>query len=147
MAGSAYNIVPDEATISGTIRHLDRTVSEQIAARIRAIATGIAAAFAVDVEVDVRNVFDVLVNNDTLIDDYLAAARDVVGEANTYVKTEPVMGSEDFADMLKVTPGVYCTIGHAGSVPLHNPGFILDDGILPVGASLYARIVERRLAA
>jgi hippurate hydrolase len=146
-AGSAYNIVPDEATIAGTIRYLDREVSEQIEARIRAIAAGIAGAFAVEVDVDVRNVFDVLVNSDTLIDDYLAAARDVVGEASVYVKSDPVMGSEDFSDMLKVTPGAYCTIGHAGSVPLHNPGYILDDGILPVGASLYARIVERRLAA
>jgi hippurate hydrolase len=125
IAGSAYNIVPDEATIAGTIRYIDGKVSEQIAARIRAIAAGIASAFAVEVDV----------------------ARDVVGEQQVYVKTEPVMDSEDFADMLKVTPGVYCTIGHAGSVPLHNPGFILDDGILPVGASLYARIVERRLAA
>jgi hippurate hydrolase len=57
------------------------------------------------------------------------------------------MGSEDFADMLHKVPGVYCTVGHAGSVPVHNPGFVLDDGILPVGASLLARIVERRLAA
>jgi hypothetical protein len=40
----------------------------------------------------------------------------------------------------------YCTIGHAGSVPVHNPGFVLDDGILTVGASLLARIAERRLS-
>ncbi len=63
-----------------------------------------------------------------------------------YLKTQPVMGSEDFADMLHATPGVYCTIGHGGSVPVHNSGFALDDGILPVGASLLARIVEKRLA-
>ena len=60
---------------------------------------------------------------------------------------EPVMGSEDFADMLFKVPGVYCTVGHAGSIPPHNPGYVLDDGILPVGASLLARIVEKRLAA
>jgi hippurate hydrolase len=146
-AGSAYNIVPDQATLAGTVRYLDREVSDQIQARIRAIGAGIAAAFAVDVEVEFRNVFDVLVNTDALVEGYLAAARDVVGDDEVYVKSEPVMGSEDFADMLEVTPGVYCTIGHAGSVPLHNPGFVLDDGILTVGASLYARIVERRLAA
>jgi hippurate hydrolase len=145
-AGSAYNIVPDEATLAGTVRYLDRKVSDQVQARMREVAAGIAAAFAVEVEVDFRNVFDVLVNTDALIEGYLAAARDVVGDADVYVKSEPVMGSEDFADMLEVTPGVYCTIGHAASVPLHNPGFLLDDGILPVGASLYARIVERRLA-
>ena len=131
-AGSAYNVVPDEATLAGTVRYLDRKVSDQIQARMREVAAGIAAAFSVEVEVDFRNVFDVLVNTDALIDGYLAAARDVVGDDDVYVKTEPVMGSEDFADMLEATPGVYCTIGHAASVPLHNPGFVLDDGI-PAG--------------
>lgn len=47
--------------------------------------------------------------------------------------------------MLKVVPGAYCRVGHAGSIPLHNPAFVLDDAILPVGASIYARIVETRL--
>ena len=91
--------------------------------------------------------FDVLVNTEDLVEGYLAAARDIVGPDQVYRKTEPVMGREDYTDMLHATPGVYCTIGHAGSVPVHNPGFVLDDGILPVGASLLARIVERRLPA
>ena len=47
--------------------------------------------------------------------------------------------------MLKIVPGAYCWVGHAGNVPLHNPGFVLDDAILPVGASIYARIIEARL--
>jgi amidohydrolase len=145
-AGSAYNVVPDEAALAGTVRYLDRKVSAQIEERMRGIAAGIAAGFSVEVEVDFRNVFDVLYNTDALVEGYLAAARDVVGEENVYVKSEPVMGSEDFADMLEVTPGAYCTIGHAGTVPLHNPGFVLDDGILTIGASVYARIVERQLA-
>jgi len=42
-------------------------------------------------------------------------------------------------------PGAYFWLGHEGSVPLHNPGFILDDGILPVGASLFSRIIEQRM--
>ena len=57
----------------------------------------------------------------------------------------PFTGSEDFADMLQQVPGAYGNLGHAGTVPLHNPGFVLDEGILPVGASIYARLIERRL--
>ena len=57
----------------------------------------------------------------------------------------PMTGSEDFADMLQVVPGAYLRLGHAGTVPLHNPGFVLDPDCLPVGASILARIVERRL--
>ena len=56
-----------------------------------------------------------------------------------------VTGSEDFADMLAVVPGAYCRIGHKGSVPLHNPGFVVDDDMLPVGASIMARLIETRL--
>ena len=67
-----------------------------------------------------------------------------VGEVQPH---DAVMGSEDFADMLAVVPGAYCTIGHAGDVPLHNPAFVLDDDILPVGAALMARMVEMRGAA
>lgn len=143
-SGTAYNVVPEEAVVSGTVRFMDRDVNELVRARMRSIAAGIAASFEVEIEVDIRNVFDVLINTEELVEGYLAAARDVVGDENVYVKTQPVMGSEDFADMLHACPGVYCTVGHAGNVPVHNPGFVLDDGILPVGASLFARIVERR---
>lgn len=146
-AGSAYNVVPEEATISGTVRYLDKQVNEQIRERMRTIAAGIAATFDVEIETDIRNIFDVLSNTEDLIEGFAEAARDIVGNDNVYIKDEPVMGSEDFADMLHKVPGVYCTLSHAGAVQLHNPAFQLDDGILPVGASLLARVVEKRLAA
>ena len=72
-------------------------------------------------------------------------ARDVVGARNVSTTPNPKTGSEDFADMLRAVPGAYFWLGHAGSAPVHNPGFTLDDGILPVGASLFARIVEARM--
>ena len=53
--------------------------------------------------------------------------------------------SLDFADMLKIVPGAYCIVGHAGTVALHNPAFKLDPEILPIGASVMARMVEKRL--
>ena len=49
--------------------------------------------------------------------------------------------------MLQAVPGAYFWIGHDGSVPVHNPGFVLDDKILPIGASMFARIIETRLPA
>ena len=47
--------------------------------------------------------------------------------------------------MLKVVPGAYCRVGHGGTIPLHNPSFVLDPEVLPIGASIMARIVERRI--
>ena len=49
--------------------------------------------------------------------------------------------------MLQAVPGAYFWVGHDGSVPVHNPGYILDDKILPIGASMFARIIETRLPA
>jgi len=74
-------------------------------------------------------------------------AKTVVGASNVKTRAQPKMGSEDFADMLQAVPGAYFWLGHDGSVPVHNPAFTLDDKILPVGASMFARIIEARLPA
>jgi hippurate hydrolase len=57
------------------------------------------------------------------------------------------MGSEDFADMLHAVPGAYAWLGQTPGAALHNAGYNFDDEIIPLGASLLARIVERRSAA
>ena len=144
-SGSAYNVVPETATLAGTIRYFKDEVFEVASARMRDLCAGFGAAYGVDIKVDLRNVFDVLVNDSDLSDAYMEAAADIVGAESINAEDEPATGSEDFADMLKVVPGAYCRVGHADTVPLHNPGFVLDPAILPVGASIMARIVERRL--
>ena len=144
-AGAAYNVVPDTAMLAGTIRYFKDEVYETAAGRMKDICDGIAKGFDVEVTCDLRNVFDVLVNDPDLSDAYLDAAADIVGKDNVSEKIDPATGSEDFADMLKVVPGAYCIVGHSGTLPLHNPGFFLDPEILPVGASVMARMLERRL--
>lgn len=146
-SGSAYNVIPEEATLAGTIRFFDDAVGELVRARLRTIAAGIAESFEVRIEVDIRDIFSVLENHPAETAALADAAREIVGDANVLTDPRPTMGSEDFADMLHAVPGAYCWVGHAGTVALHNPSFILDDGILPVGASLLARVVERRLQA
>jgi len=144
-SGVAYNVVPDTATLAGTVRYFNDEMYTLAAARMQSICDGMAAMHAVEITLDLRNVFDVLINDDALSDAYMQAAGDIVGLENLDPNTPPVTGSEDFADMLKVVPGAYCTVGHAGTMPLHNPEYVLDPSILPVGASIMARIVERRL--
>ncbi len=146
-AGSAYNVVPDTATLAGTIRYFKDEVIALAEKRMRELCAGFATAYDVEIHLDLRNIFDVLVNDAALSDAYLEAAEDIVGAENIRGTDEPATGSEDFADMLKVVPGAYCRIGHSGTTGLHNPSFFLDPDVLPVGASVMARIVERRLAA
>ncbi|MHA7884723.1 amidohydrolase, partial [Nitratireductor rhodophyticola] len=144
-SGSAYNVVPDRAVISGTIRYFSDEVRDLIHDRVAKLCAGFAASYEVEIVPDLRPVFDVLMNDADLSEAYREAAAEIVGEENATITKELVTGSEDFADMLKAVPGAYCTLGHKGSIPVHNPGFILDDDMLPVGASIMARIVEKRL--
>ncbi|MEQ6202059.1 M20 aminoacylase family protein [Sulfitobacter sp. HNIBRBA2951] len=144
-AGAAYNVVPEVATLAGTIRYFKDEVYDLAASRMQAICDGFAVAHDVKIDLALRNVFDVLINDADLSDAYMEAAAEIVGADNITLRTDPATGSEDFADMLKVVPGAYCIVGHGGTVPLHNPSFTLDPGILPIGASVMARMVEKRL--
>ncbi|MDB5625889.1 MAG: Peptidase amidohydrolase [Tardiphaga sp.] len=144
-AGSAHNVIPNEAVLSGTVRAFDDKVRTLIRERMRALATGMAIAFDCEIHVDIRDIFSVLVNQEEQATAVADVARTIVDPAKVFTTSRPKMGSEDFADMLHAVPGAYFWLGHDGSVPVHNPGFVLDDKILPVGASMFARIIETRL--
>ncbi|WP_410217032.1 M20 aminoacylase family protein [Paracoccus sp. (in: a-proteobacteria)] len=144
-AGSAYNVVPETAVLAGTIRFFKPEVRDLMQARMRAICDGAAQAFDLSVTCEFREIFDVLVNDHDLSDAWTQAAADILGADQVSDDSQPFTGSEDFADMLQIVPGAYGNLGHGGTVPLHNPGFVLDEGILPTGASIYARLIERRL--
>ncbi len=144
-AGSAYNVVPETATLAGTIRYFEQEVYETTTQRLQALCDGFATAFDVDVALELRPLFNVLKNDPNLSQAYLEAASDIVGPENVSTQVAPDTASEDFADMLQVVPGAYCRVGHSGTMPLHNPQFTLGKEILPVGASIMARLVETRL--
>lgn len=144
-SGSAYNVVPDGATLAGTIRYFKDEVCDLAEKRLQELCDGFAAAYGVDIRLELRNIFNVLQNDAELSDAYMEAAGDIVGADNVTENKQPVTGSEDFADMLRVVPGAYCTLGHGGNVSVHNPKFTIDMDILPVGASIMARVLERRL--
>ena len=144
-AGTAYNVVPEAGHIAGTVRYFKDEVCNLVENRMQAMCNGIASAYEIEIDFQMRNVFDVLVNDDLLSDAYLAAAEDILGPENVSHISVPATGSEDFSDMLRVVPGAYCKVGHTGTIGLHNPAFVLGQEILPIGASIMARVVEKRL--
>ena len=144
-AGAAYNVVPGEATLAGTVRYFKDSVKDLALRRMDELCKGTALSFGVEIRLEVRNIFDVLENDPELSDAYLEAAVDVLGPDNAQIKHDPATGSEDFADMLKVVPGSYISLGHSGSAALHNPNFVLGKESLPQGAAILARVIERRL--
>ncbi|MGI6245192.1 MAG: M20 aminoacylase family protein [Pseudochelatococcus sp.] len=141
-----YNVIPETVHLRGTVRTLDGALKRRIADRIRAVAAGVALSHDVSIEADIRDAVAPLANVAEQADAIAAIARTVVGEANVSTDWRPSMGSEDFSEYLNHVPGAFFSLGHHGDIPLHSPRFVLDDGILPVGATLFARLVEGRLS-
>src|SRR5437764_4616831 len=144
-AGSAYNVIPESARLAGTVRTFDDGTRELIRGRIRALASGIAASFSATIDVDIRDIFTVLENHEPQTRAAAEAAREIVGAERIELEPRPKMASEDFADMLRAVPGAYFWLGQTPGPAVHNPGYLFDDAILPIGASLLARIAERQL--
>jgi hippurate hydrolase len=145
-AGSAYNVIPETAMLAGTIRTFDDEVRALVGARMNVLAYQIAAGFGARAEVDINARFSVLRNAAAQSDAAMAIARSLVGEVLAQIDPEPKSGSEDFADMLALVPGAYLWVGQGEGAPLHNPHYDFNDDVIPIGASLLARLAEERTA-
>jgi hippurate hydrolase len=106
-SGSAYNVIPGEAVISGTARMFTDAARQHIRERIRGITAGVATTYGIKAEVDIREIFGVLENDEALSHGFASLARGVAGEENIVVGGKPNTGSEDFADMLPIQ---YCRL-------------------------------------
>ncbi|ACA19003.1 amidohydrolase [Methylobacterium sp. 4-46] len=146
-AGAAYNVIPEEAHLAGTIRTFDDRVRAMVASRLRETCAGLAAAFGAEIAVEIRDVFSVLRNSEAQTEAALAVARELFGPERVEDDPDPKMGSEDFADMLLAVPGAYAWLGAKAGAALHNAAYDFDDSIIPLGAAYLARLVERRAAA
>jgi amidohydrolase len=146
--GDAYNVIPEKAVLRGTARCFSELTMGVIGSRMTRIAEGIASGFGAKAETNFRVLFPPLVNHADEVQFIADCAADVVGDSNVNRNSNPVMASEDFAIMLKAVPGAYIHIGNGdgeGACEVHNPGYDFNDDALPFGASLFARLVEKRL--
>ena len=148
-AGDAYNVIPERAVIGGTVRAFNDETLALIERNMGRIASGVAAGFGATAELDFRIVALPLVNDPSEAAFIADAATELVGADNVDRNSALVMASEDFSYMLKRSPGAYIRIGNGdepGACQVHNPGYDFNDATLPLGASLFARLAERKLA-
>jgi hippurate hydrolase len=148
-AGAAYNVIPDRASLRGTVRCFSAEMMTMIERRMSSLAEGIAAGFGATATLDFRALFPPLVNHAEETDYIADVAAEVAGAENVNRNSGLVMASEDFSYMLQQVPGAYMQIGNGdgdGACEVHNPGYDFNDAALPYGASLFARLVEERLA-
>ena len=141
--GSAENIIPETCHINGTIRSFDKAVQAMVHRRLGEIVEGQAAAYGVKAEVKITESYPATVNDAGEVGFAAGVARDVAGEAPVVTDRPREMGAEDFSYMLEARPGAYLFIGQGEAPGLHNPAFDFNDAVAPVGASFFARLVER----
>jgi amidohydrolase len=147
--GDARNVIPETVILGGTARTFEPEIRDEVEARIRRIAEGVALAVGTSVDLRYERYCPATVNSAAETETAAAVAAEVAGEGNVDREIEPTMGSEDFAFMLQASPGAYIFIGNGagdGAVGLHNPHYDFNDEILAIGASYWARLVERVLA-
>jgi amidohydrolase len=155
-AGSATNVIPDEATLIGTVRTFSVEVLDLIETRMRAIAEHTAQAFDATVEFRFKRNYPPLVNHAKETAFAVEVMQSVVGADNVNAQVEPTMGAEDFAFMLQQKPGCYVFIGNGegdhrdvghglGPCNLHNPSYDFNDDLLPIGATYWVRLAETYL--
>jgi hippurate hydrolase len=149
-AGTAFNIIADTATLSGTVRTLSRATQDLVEAKIAQVAAGVAAGFGARAELVYDRGYPALHNDPAMFARVRAIAVGLVGEAGFVDMDEPTMGGEDFARYLDAVAGCFLLIGNGdqgpGAVMLHNAHYSFNDDVAPVGAALWATLAEHFLA-
>jgi len=156
-AGSATNVIPDEATLIGTVRTFSVDVLDMMERRMRTIAEHTASAFDAQVNFQFIRNYPPLVNHEKETAFAVDVIQSIVGAENVNTKIDPTMGAEDFAFMLQEKPGCYVFIGNGeghhrsaghglGPCNLHNPSYDFNDDLLPIGATYWVRLAEKFLA-
>ncbi|TDN39116.1 amidohydrolase [Hymenobacter sp. UV11] len=146
-AGVRYNVIPPDATLSGTIRAFSPKTQEQIWAAIKRTANGIAAANGATAEVTIEPYVPVTYNDPDLTARMLPTLQRTAGVANV-VEIKAVTGAEDYAYYQEKVPGLFFFLG--GMAPGANPatvadhhtaGFRVDESAFPLGVKTLATLV------
>jgi amidohydrolase len=148
--GSAYNVIPDELHIGGTVRSFRPEVRDLLERRMREVAGGTAALHAAAAELDYRRGYPPTINHANEATFSADVAAEVCGEEQVDRNVAPSLGGEDFSYMLLARPGAMLWLGNGpgeGGCFLHNARYDFNDSALPVGVSFFVRLAERFLAA
>ncbi len=144
--GVRNNIIPDEVTMIGTIRTLDREMKQDVFDRIHNTATHIAAASGAEVEVEINDGTLITYNDPEITRRLMPTVAATIGEDNINL-IRPITGAEDFSFYGKEVPSLFIFLG--GMDPAmdrkdapghHTPNFRLDDRGLKHGVEIYTNI-------
>ncbi len=138
-AGTAANIIPDQAVIQGTVRAYSDDVMSMLERRLEEMVTGVARAFRADAQIEYFMHYPTTVNDPEMADLLARSSRRVLGE-NAVHTADPIFAGEDFSFILQRVPGAMLHLGvrnpeWADERPPHTARFDLDEGSVPLGVA------------
>ena len=147
-AGEAWNIIPEEVVLRGTIRSFKPEVQEGVERAIERLCSGIASANGAQIQVVFDHRYPPTVNSVAEAKFSQTVAGSVFGKERVLTDILPSMGAEDFAYMLREKPGCYVWLGNGpgtGGCTLHNPHYDFNDELLTLGVNYWVRLVQQWL--
>ena len=148
--GTAFNIIPEQVELKGTLRSFVPATREHLRERIVALVEGIAHAMRGGVDVDWRDGSPAVVNDDAATQRVRHVAASVEG-VTSILDSPQIMGGDDMALWLQRAPGCYWFVGARGgessAFPHHHPSFDIDEAALPIAVELFTKVVLDALDA
>ncbi|MFK5894615.1 MAG: amidohydrolase, partial [Pseudomonadota bacterium] len=144
-AGDSYNVIPERAFLSGTVRTFQQHIQKKIIKQLKQIVESTCKAYAATATIDYQKRYPSTINNKNETEHAVNAAIDIVGDNNIITDSPPSLGSEDFSFLLNECKGCYISIGNGNSASLHNSRYDFNDDILAIGASYWARLTQLQL--
>ena len=140
-AGTAFNIIPPEAEMSGTTRTFNPDIWNSWEARIAKVVRGVCDSMGCDFELKFSKGYPVTINDAPMAEIVRGCAAKVVGEDRVVVPRK-TLGGEDFAYYLQRSQGCYFAlgVGRDGAVPVHNPAFDFNEDVMLLGMETHCRI-------
>ena len=142
-AGTATNIIAETAELQGTVRVFDPALLDLAERRLTEICQGTGQAMEVGVDLEFCREYPPTVNNADKAEFAAQVAEELIGPEKTSRETRLMMAAEDFSYMLNARPGAYLNLGQGIGPICHHPKFDFNDEVAPLGASFFARLVER----
>ncbi len=141
----AFSVIPREVRIVGTARSFRPEVQNLIEERLARLVESVAIAFGATATVNYHRSYPATINSRVEAVFAGDVAASIVGEERVERELRPSMGAEDFSFMLQVKPGAYMRLGQGGegSCFLHSSRYDFNDAVLPLGAAVFAGLIER----
>lgn len=144
-SGTTDNVIPETALLNGTVRTFDLSVQEMVINRMEKIISGFSISFEVDAKFNYEKGYPPTINHEEKTNFAIEVAKEVCGSDKVLTSVGKEMGAEDFSYMLQKRPGAYLFMGIGEGAGLHNPNYDFNDAAAPVGASFFARLIEKAL--